>query len=270
MEQTVSKVMSSVKSISKFLFPGLLIGAFSQVLAASEVGPENSDGGIENSKVCEPALESANHAQTESSSALDQVESLKKIGKLLWDARSTISGNSGSSLKFATYVMMQSPSILKRAILFEPSKSAVREEIVLHLADLIEDLNLTPADSEARTHASFRLILFWPEALYKLHKFAPTAESRARVAARVVSIKVASIARDAKTDPLRSKEFFGQIFAQLWIELNNVIQSEDPTHWRKRLKFGLEKLYQTYDKGQLNDLGFDRLIEVLNNSSDQV
>lgn len=73
-----------------------------------------------------------------------------------------------SALRFLKHINEEGPQILWRIATFSSSVKDIREEIILPLAEILENLKKDGLTLQEKEFNTFKLILFWPELILKI------------------------------------------------------------------------------------------------------
>ncbi len=89
-----------------------------------------------------------------------------KIVQKLSDAKNHSS--TAAALRFLKHIIEEGPKILWRIATFSSSAKDIREEIILPLAEILENLKKEGLTLQEKEYNTFKLILFWPELILKI------------------------------------------------------------------------------------------------------
>ncbi|HND85238.1 MAG TPA: hypothetical protein PLU50_05485 [Pseudobdellovibrionaceae bacterium] len=192
-------------------------------------------------------------------------ETIKEIGRLLWNAQKMCFDTPVSRFKFATMVIFNSPEIARRVLQFQPTTEHFRDEVILRLAGLIRKLNAASTENEKQT-AQANFVIFFPEAAFKILRAIPK-DSMGYHKGLATTLQIVGLKAPPPDQNFDAKKAQTKILAQLWADLNRISAEGNAQNWQDYLKSSIAKMYERSEDGVLNELGFRELEASLVTSS---
>ncbi len=184
-------------------------------------------------------------------------ETIKEIGRLLWNAQKMCFDTPVSRFKFATMVILNGPEIARRVLQFQPTTEHFRDDVILRLAGLIRKLNAATSENE-RQSAQANFVLFFPEAAFKILKSIPK-NSMGYEKGLATTLQIVGLKAPPPDQNFDTKKAQTKILAQLWADLNRISAEGNAQNWQEYLRESIKKLYERNENGVLNELGFQEL-----------